>query len=295
MLRVGSVIGMTFREPMVEEIARGARRPAVYERLAEAAMIVPTDAIGGWRFCHPLIHDAAYRSLLATDRTVLHTRVADRLEARQPDRLVGTIARHRAAAGDAVRAIPLLLRAAEQAAGSAAPTEAAGYLETAAGLEPDPDGSRAELRRRADGGTRRSALRRIRRAGARRIRDGRPGRAVRSGRACRRQLGRHAGRTRRTAAGPWPTSMRRPGPAGHARRAARRRRRRSVPAARRGSGRGRRSRAPARSAMSSASSAVRWPRRGSSNSELARVASATKTSAPRAAVDERVVGSRVAA
>ena len=43
-------------------------------------MIVPTDATGGWRFCHPLIHDAAYRSLLATDRTILHT------PGRRPDR-----------------------------------------------------------------------------------------------------------------------------------------------------------------------------------------------------------------
>jgi class 3 adenylate cyclase len=147
-LRVGSVIGMTFHEPMLEEILAEPIDPAVFERLAEAAMIVPTDAIDGWRFCHPLIHDAAYRSLLATDRTILHTRVADRLEALQPDRLVGTIALHRAAAGDSVRAIPLLLRAAEMAAGMAAPTEAADYLETAAGLEPDPDVA-AELRRRA--------------------------------------------------------------------------------------------------------------------------------------------------
>jgi predicted ATPase len=139
---------MTFHEPMLEEILAEPVDPAVFERLAEAAMIVPTDAIDGWRFCHPLIHDAAYRSLLATDRTILHTRVADRLEVLQPDRLVGTIALHRAAAGDSVRAIPLLLRAAEMAAGMAAPTEAADYLETAAGLEPDPDVA-AELRRRA--------------------------------------------------------------------------------------------------------------------------------------------------
>lgn len=119
-------------------------------------MIVPTDAVDGWRFSHPLIHDAAYRSLLATDRAILHTRVADRLEAFQPDRLVGTIARHRAAAGDSIRAIPLLLRAAERAIATAAPTEAASYLETAAGLEADPDVADV-LRRRADA-ARESAL-----------------------------------------------------------------------------------------------------------------------------------------
>ncbi len=73
---------MTFREPVVGEVLGEPVDPALYERLAEAAMIVPVDAAGGWRFCHPLIHDAAYRSLLATDRAILHTRVADRLGGR---------------------------------------------------------------------------------------------------------------------------------------------------------------------------------------------------------------------
>jgi hypothetical protein len=47
------------------------------------------------------------------------------------------VARHRAAASDAARAIPLLLRAADQAESLGASAEAAGYLETAAALEPD--------------------------------------------------------------------------------------------------------------------------------------------------------------
>jgi len=147
-LRVGSVIGMTFLEGVVEDVLGESVEPGIYERLAEAAMIVPLDARGGWRFCHPLIHDAAYRSLLATDRATLHTRVADRIEARQPDGPVATIARHRAAAGDAGRAIPLLVRAAEQASSLGASAEAAGYLETAASLESDSDAA-AELWHRA--------------------------------------------------------------------------------------------------------------------------------------------------
>jgi class 3 adenylate cyclase len=147
-LRVGAVIGMTFRETAVEDVIGEPVEAALYERLAEAAMIVPFDATGGWRFCHPLIHDAAYSSLLATDRKALHGRLADRLEARRPEAPVATIARHRAAAGDAIRAIPLLLRAAEQAVGLGAGAEAAAYLETAAGLEADPAAA-AELRARA--------------------------------------------------------------------------------------------------------------------------------------------------
>jgi hypothetical protein len=112
-------------------------------------MIVPGDASGGWRFCHPLIHDAAYASLLASDRRVLHARVADRIESRAHDgRAIGMIARHRAAAGDANRAIPLLVRAAESALGLGAGAEAAAYLDLAAGLEPVGPG-RDELERRA--------------------------------------------------------------------------------------------------------------------------------------------------
>jgi len=147
-LRVGAVIGMSFREAVVEDVLGGTVEPALYERLAEAAMIVPLDGRGGWRFCHPLIHDAAYRSLLASDRATLHSRVADRIESRLAEAPIATVARHRAAAGDAVRAIPLLVRAADQALSLGAPAEAAAYLETAAGLEADADAA-AQLWRRA--------------------------------------------------------------------------------------------------------------------------------------------------
>ncbi len=147
-VRVGAVIGMTFREGIVENVLNEPVSPAVYERLAEAAMIVPVDARGGWRFCHPLIHDAAYRSLLSTDRAMLHTRVADLIAGGEREAPLAAIARHRAAAGDAERAIPLLRRAAEQAASLGAHAEAAGYLETAAGLERDANAS-AQLSRQA--------------------------------------------------------------------------------------------------------------------------------------------------
>ncbi|HEX5823901.1 MAG TPA: adenylate/guanylate cyclase domain-containing protein [Candidatus Limnocylindrales bacterium] len=149
-LRVASVIGMSFRESVVEEVLEERVDPDRYERLAEAAMIVPGDASGGWRFCHPLIHDAAYSSLLASDRRALHARVADRIETRSPAASLGLIARHRAAAGDRPRAVPLLVRAAESALALGARTEAAGYLEMAAELEL-PGLARDELLRRTAG------------------------------------------------------------------------------------------------------------------------------------------------
>ena len=147
-LRVGSVLGMTFRETMIEDVLQDPVEAAVYERLADAAMIVPIDAHGGWRFCHPLILEAAYASLLATDRRALHGTVADRIEATQPDAPIGLIARHRAASGDGERAIPLLVRAAEQAAGLGAATEAASFYAAASDLATGT--LAAELQQRAD-------------------------------------------------------------------------------------------------------------------------------------------------
>jgi adenylate cyclase len=146
-LRVAAVIGMTFREDVVEEVLEERIDPGRYERLAEAAMIVPLDASGGWRFCHALIHDAAYAGLLGVDRRSLHARVADRIESRSPDAAIGVIARHRAEAGDAARAVPLLIRAAESALVLGARSEAAAYLDMAVGLE-SSGSARDELERR---------------------------------------------------------------------------------------------------------------------------------------------------
>jgi predicted ATPase len=146
-LRVASVLGMSFHEDVVDDVLAEHVDAARYERLAEAAMIVPIDASGGWRFCHPLIHDAAYAGLLATDRKALHTRVADRMEAGARTGAIGAIARHRAEAGDAVRAVPALIRAAESAVALGARAEAAAYLEMAIGLEGDGP-ARSALERR---------------------------------------------------------------------------------------------------------------------------------------------------
>ena len=147
-LRVASVIGMSFRESVVEEVLDERVDAGRYERLAEAAMIVPADTSGGWRFCHPLIHDAAYASLLASDRRALHARVADRIEAGSPAGPLGVIARHRAAAGDGPRAVPLLVRAADSAFALGARAEAASYLEMAVELEAD-ELARDQLKERA--------------------------------------------------------------------------------------------------------------------------------------------------
>jgi adenylate cyclase len=148
-LRVASVIGVTFAPDMVEDVLGDPVSPDVYERLAEASLIAPLDATA-WRFSHPLIHDAAYWGLLATARRRLHARVADRLEASENQGSIGEVARHRVAAGDVERAVPLLAQAAEASAAVGAAAEAASFWTAAADLQSDgPDAERYRQRARA--------------------------------------------------------------------------------------------------------------------------------------------------
>ena len=90
-LGVASVIGITFRPSVVEELLDRPLEPGTFDHLAESALIAPDDD-DRWRFAHALIHDAAYAGLLASRRRVLHGRLADRLEGRdghpaaRPDR-----------------------------------------------------------------------------------------------------------------------------------------------------------------------------------------------------------------
>ena len=133
-LRVASVIGVTFREPIVADVFGERVEREVYERLGEASLIVAVDGAGGWRFSHPLIHDAAYSGLLGSSRRRLHSRVADLLDTRSGRGAIGAVARHRAAAGDGARAVPMLAVAAEEALAVGAQAEAASFWTTAADL-----------------------------------------------------------------------------------------------------------------------------------------------------------------
>lgn len=133
-LRVASVVGVAFRQPVVAEVLGTEVGAAVYERLAEASLIRSLDGDGAWQFCHPLIHDVAYAGLLGANRRALHGRVADRLEANARPVAIGAVARHRAAAGDVERAVPLLDAAAEESLAIGALPEAAAFWTAAADL-----------------------------------------------------------------------------------------------------------------------------------------------------------------
>jgi predicted ATPase len=159
-LGVASVVGISFRPAVVEELLDGPVEPRTFDQLADSALIAPGDD-DQWRFAHALIHDAAYAGLLASRRRALHARLADRLEGRTGIRSPGQIAAHRVAAGDAPRAIPLLREAAESALSLGAVAEAAAYWGQASALAAptDPEGAARDRFREAEANAILTALR----------------------------------------------------------------------------------------------------------------------------------------
>ena len=137
LLGVASVIGMRFETSMVASLLEFPLQRDAVEELVEGALIAPVEG-EQWRFAHALIRDAAYSGLLASRRRELHGRVADELGRVEPTPPVAWIARHRAAAGDRDRALPLLDEAAQLALAIGAASEAAAFWREAAELSPDP-------------------------------------------------------------------------------------------------------------------------------------------------------------
>lgn len=135
-LGVAAIVGIAFRAEDLVSLLERPMADGTLERLEEAALVVPAET-GAWRFSHPLVRDAAYAGMLATRRRRLHARFADVLEAGARPGPAVRIAIHRAAAGDAVRAVPLLLDAAESARSLGAPAEAASFWQMAAELAPE--------------------------------------------------------------------------------------------------------------------------------------------------------------
>jgi class 3 adenylate cyclase len=146
-LGVASIIGITFQQGLVEQLLGDTLPPRTLDHLAETALIRPADD-GEWRFAHALIRDAAYAGLLASRRRTLHARLADHLEGLPPRAAApGQIAIHRAAAGDALRALPLLREAAESALAFGAASEAAAFWQQAAELSAMEDPAAAAVDR----------------------------------------------------------------------------------------------------------------------------------------------------
>jgi len=135
-LEAASVIGMTFTEPLLQALCGIDLDQIDLADLVAAGIISegeePGLPAGQWRFRHQLFADAAYGRLLAERRRGLHGSLADLLDATEPRPDVAEIARHRLAAGDHARALPLLDQAAREAAAVGATAEAEGFARTAA-------------------------------------------------------------------------------------------------------------------------------------------------------------------
>ncbi|HEX7472522.1 MAG TPA: adenylate/guanylate cyclase domain-containing protein [Candidatus Limnocylindrales bacterium] len=140
-LQVASVVGMTFEPALVALLMGRSSVEAPLAALAAAAVVGPTEGSTEWRFRHPLIRDVAYASTLASRRRDLHGKLADHLEGLEPPPPIGTLAQHRAAAGDRERAVPLLEQAADAALAVGAVVEAVGYWRTALVLLGDDPGA----------------------------------------------------------------------------------------------------------------------------------------------------------
>jgi adenylate cyclase len=135
-LEAASVIGTTFTEPLLRALCGVDIDSKDLADLADAGIIIERDEPGSipgdWRFQHQLFVDAAYGRLLAERRRGLHGSFADLLDTTKPRADVAEIARHRLAAGDHEKALPLLEQAAREAAAVGAIAEAEGFARTAA-------------------------------------------------------------------------------------------------------------------------------------------------------------------
>ena len=130
LLEAASVVGMEFTEEHLQVLHGRGNHLEDLEALAETGFLAQgTDGADGratWHFRHQLFQDAAYGRLLNDRRHQLHGCLADWFESTGAPVDPGDLGRHRAAAGDAVRALPLLERAIREAVAVGATEEAAG-------------------------------------------------------------------------------------------------------------------------------------------------------------------------
>jgi class 3 adenylate cyclase/tetratricopeptide (TPR) repeat protein len=138
-LQAAAVVGGTFHASVLETMGAGAG--ALHERLSELCdgeFLVPADRTRGveYAFKHPLLQEVTYDSLLETRRQALHREAGEAIETR----LLGTapgvdamLAYHFGRGLDP-RAEEYLFRAGDEAARSAASSEALHFFEEASAL-----------------------------------------------------------------------------------------------------------------------------------------------------------------
>ena len=161
-LAIAAVAGRQFELAVLERLGEGSAEELVelLDSAIEARVVAEEpDAIGRYRFAHPLIRETIYSDISANRRALMHRRVAEALESLYPERLAeeaGALAHHYRAAGVPEKAFEYHRQAADVAERAAAYEAAFEHLTgaIAAGeLLARPAGSSAEIadlhRRRA--------------------------------------------------------------------------------------------------------------------------------------------------
>lgn len=140
LLRAGSVLGNTFAYTTVasltgrdEDVVQEALEVCVQQQLLEEA----ADGRERYRFRHALTREAIYEELVLPKRRQLHARAAEVLRS-DPQTPVVEIARHLIAAGRWAEALPLCIKAAEEAEARWAMHDAAALFELALPHVDDP-------------------------------------------------------------------------------------------------------------------------------------------------------------
>jgi DNA-binding winged helix-turn-helix (wHTH) protein/tetratricopeptide (TPR) repeat protein len=155
--QVGAAIGREFSWPLLRAVSElpDTRLEPALRHLVESELVhqrgAPPKAT--YTFKHALVQDAAYQSLLESQRRNLHGRIADELVAAYPERAAAEpelLARHAEAAGRTLEAIAGYERAAEQARERSAYEEAIRHLRQAvAVLATQPEGRERDAREEA--------------------------------------------------------------------------------------------------------------------------------------------------
>lgn len=158
--QIGAVVGRSFSRDFLAAIGihDAAQIDEGLAQLVDSGLANVEEHLGSrsYIFKHALVQDAAYDSLLLSQRKSLHTRVAELLTEHDPgltDRQPELVAHHLTAAGASARAVPLWLKAAEIAMQRFAVSEAASHLRTGLSqvraLPPGQERDVLELRYRA--------------------------------------------------------------------------------------------------------------------------------------------------
>ena len=133
--QIGACIGRTFSYELLAAVAgRNGQLDEELATLTRTGLVfrrhTPPDAV--YTFKHALVRDAAYESLLDSQREEVHAKIATALERLDPHSIEHApelVAHHRTEAGQLVAAVPLWRRAGELALARVALQEAVNYLE----------------------------------------------------------------------------------------------------------------------------------------------------------------------